>query len=637
LGFGWAESILKLDLTHKKIVKEPTAKYANEFIGGRGINVKILYENVNPKISPFDPDNLLIFGVGPLVGASPLCACRTEVTTKSPQMVTSFLGETNFGGHFGSELKFAGFDHIVIKGRSDRPIYLWINDGQVEIKDASELWGKNTVETQTIIKEELGDENIQVACIGPAGENLVTFANILHGIGHAAGRLGAGAVMGSKKIKAIAVRGTNPIDIANPKKLIEECETLYNLIKSAPNYKELSTYGWSTELGGMFKAGFAIVGNWELGYWEPMDKYGRGEYLVDKYARKSVGCQGCPVHCMHVFEIPNVGYGMSKCLSYVSFTSNLWNYDLEFLFKLSLLGNEYGLDWNSLPVIIGWLMELYARGIINEKDTDGIALKRGDKDAILTIIQKIIKREGIGDILAQGITPAAKKIGRGSEKYAVQIKGIDPQPLEFRVVHAYALAAAVGRPDGIRANPVLETSVWGLGVKDSEKISKEIFGTEKAIIPWEYEGKAAMVRYYENSIAAVDSLSFCKHVIPCHFTISLKIPANLFQAITGKNMTEHTLLQVGEKIRALERAFEAREGVTRKDDVLPDRFFNEPVHGGVAEGRILDREKFEKMKDEYYALRGWDIKTGNPTRKRLEELGLKDVANDLEKWRKLPE
>jgi len=637
MEFGWAGSILEVDLTHGKIAKESTAKFAKEFIGGRGINVKILYDRLSPRVSPFDPENIVIFGTGPLAGASPLCSGRTEVTTKSPQMTAGFLGEAAFGGEFAAELKFSGFDHIVIMGRAEHFSYLWINNGEVELRNASEIWGKGCMETQAIIAEELSDEDIKVACIGPAGENLVTFANIIHGIGHAAGRCGTGAVMGSKKLKAIAVRGTKSVETADPQELMRESERLNNLIKSAPNYKEFSTYGTATELGGMLKTGLAAVGNWELGYWEPLDRYGRGEYLVDEFAKKSVGCQGCPVRCMHVFDVPGIGYGMTKCLAYVSFSSNIWNYDVRFLFKLSLLGNDYGLDWGSLGGIIGWLMELYAKGIINENDLDGIALKRGDKEAILAIAHKIIKREGIGDVLAQGIIPAARKIGRGSEKYAIQNRGIELHPIEFRAFHAWGLASTIGtRPDGIRANPVLETSIWGLGIQDSREVSKRLFGTEKAIVPSEYEGKAALVRYYENAIAAVDSLSFCKHVIPCHFAATLDIPANMFKAITGEDMTHDMLIQLGEKIRTMERAFEAREGLTRKNDALPEKLFNEPVRGGFSEGQIADREKWERMKDEYYALRGWDTETGNPTRKTLEELGLKYIADDLETWGKLP-
>lgn len=637
MEYGWAGSILKVDLTTGKVNQESTAKYAKEMIGGRGINVRICYDSLNPTISPFDPENLIVFGTGPLAGTSPLCAGRTEVTTKSPQMTAGFLGETAFGGDFAPELKYSGFDHIIITGKAKQPTYLWITNDHAELRNANEIWGAGCMKTQEIIQEELKDEDIKVACIGPAGENLVTFANIIHDIGHAAGRMGAGAVMGSKKLKAIAVRGTKSLGIADPQKVMEETEKLDKLIRNAPNYNDLSTLGWSNELGEMFKTGLAMVGNWELGYWEPVDKYGRGECLVAKFAKKSVGCQGCPVRCMHVFDVPGIGYGMTKCLAYPSFTANIWNYDLKFLFKLSLLGNDKGFDWCSLGGILGWLMELYTKGIIDESDLDGIALKRGDHDAILAITQKIIKRDGIGNILAQGILPAAKKFGKGSEKIAIQNRGIEYHPQEFRAFHGWGLASTVGsRPDGIRANPVLETSIWGLGIEDNKEVSKRLFGTEKAIIPTEYEGKGALVQYYENAVAAVDCLSFCKHVIPCHFRIYLDIPAKLFQAVTGKKMTHKMLIQLGEKIRTLERAFEAREGLTRKDDALPEKLFNEPVKGGALDGHTANREMWEQMKDDYYALRGWDKKTGNPTRETLEKLKLKDVADDLEKWEKLP-
>jgi aldehyde:ferredoxin oxidoreductase len=296
------------------------------------------------------------------------------------------------------------------------------------------------------------------------------------------------------------------------------------------------------------------------------------------------------------------------------------------------------MDWLSLSSIIGWLMELSAKGIINTNDTDGLPIERGNKETILTLTKLIAKREGIGDILSNGILKAAKKIGRGSEKYAMQTRGLEKHPYEFRAFLGHALSSAVGnRGDSIRGIVLLETSIWGSdGVNEKKELAKKMFGSEKAILPDKYEGKAKMVHYYENAIAAVDSLSFCKFIIPLHFKTTLEIPVTLFTLVTGENISINKLLDIGEKICTIERAFNAREGLTRKDDMLPERFFNEPVKGGFSNNKILDYEKFEAMKSEYYTLRGFDITTGNPTKKRLEEMGLKEVADDLAKWDKLP-
>ena len=638
MGFGWAGNILRIDLSRKKIVREPTERYARQFIGGRGVNVKILFDEINPRISAFDKDNLLIFGVGPLAGASPLCSSRTEVTTKSPQLTAGFLGQSNFGGHFGSELVYAGFDHIVIRGIAEKPTYLWINNDEVELKDATHLWGKGCIETQATIQGDLADEDIEVAAIGPAGENRVAYASIVHQTSDAAGRMGTGAVMGSKMLKAVAVRGTGKIDVACPERLAEEVEEAYSAITSAPMYKELSTYGWSGSVVSNLKIGFGVVGNFELGYWEPLVKYGDGKFFVDKYAVKSVGCQGCPVRCMHFVEVPGVGAGVHHCLSYGSFTMPIWNHDTRFMFRLSQLCNHYGLDFGSVGGIIGWLTELCHRNILDYRDLDGIELRRGDKEAILTLVDKIVKREGIGNVLAEGTLKAARKIGKGSEEYVMHTRGMDKHPYEFRAFHGYALATSIAsRGDVIRINPTWEIGYY-LSTYDANAIRENAMKFvgkekwEKALDPNEYEGKAEMVYYFENATIAVDCLSFCKHVIPYHISYSLEIPVNLYNAITGDEMTVDRILETSVKIRNIERAFEAREGLTRSDDTLPERFFTEPVSGGVSNGKILDRAKFEMMKDEYYALRKWNVETGNPERRGLEEQGLKWVADNLETY-----
>ena len=628
MAYMYAGTILLVNLSEGKISKEPTTSYSDAFVGGRGINTKILYDGVPPEVSPLDPASLLIFGVGPLCG-TPIPASRTEVTAKSPE--NGFLGSSNFGGDFGPELKFAGYDHIIITGKADKPVYLWIENERVEIRDASNIWGKDTYETQAIIRSEL-DPEAKVACIGQAGENLVHFATVQHELGHAGGRTGMGAVMGSKDLKAIVVRGTKEITFANPEKYMSLVQELQQELRNNPVIQNEQKYGVSF----MQDAAHAAQGQ------VPRPVFSSDVFL--KYQPKRAGCFGCPTQCMDLYPVKAKGGGVISCSLYTNPFYTVRNNDVDVLLECSLLAQRYGVDSVSSMGIVAWLMELYENGIITAKDTDGIAMEWGSKEAILGMFEKIVYREGFGDVLADGMLPAADRIGRGAKDYANHMKGM---PLyEGRtaegIVGAKGMALAVAmssRGDTMRARTE-SYEEGGLGARSDEAArqkAKQIAGTEKAALRAEYEGKPELVVYSEDGIIINDCLSACKYMSSfLNLPFSEKYQAALFSAGTGIETSEDMLFELAKKVRNLERAYCVREGMTRKTDSLPKRFMDHPIEEGPSKGEVLKSSEFEKMKNKYYELRGWDIATGIPTRETLEQAGLKDVARDLEKRGKLP-
>ena len=360
MSYMYGGTILRVDLSEGKITKEPTAYYSKDFLGGRGINIKILYDEVPPGTDPLDPASPLIFGIGPLCG-TPVPASRVEVTARSPE--TGFLGTSNFGGFFGPELKFAGYDNIVVVGRADRPVYLWIYNDEVEIRDASHLWGKDTYDVQVIIRDELGAD-AKIACIGRAGENLVHFATVQHELGHGAGRTGMGCVMGSKNLKAIVVRGTKGVDLADPEQYLSLARNLEQEMRDHPAIQEKQKYGVSRVQNAMYNEPDPVTGKVQ-----PSE-------LFLKYQPARSGCFGCPTQCMDAYPVKAHGGGVISCALYFG-TSYVHSDDSELMLETALLAHRYGFDVVSLFQILGWVMELYENGIITAKDSDGIAMEWG--------------------------------------------------------------------------------------------------------------------------------------------------------------------------------------------------------------------------------------------------------------------
>ncbi len=622
---GWVGNILKIDLSEGKITTQPTDAYVDDYIGGRGIGVRLIYDHYSVGTDAFDPQNPLIFSTGPLSGTAVPGSGRVDVTALSP--MSNLRAKSNFGAYWGPELKYAGFDHILIQGRSEKPCYLWITDGQVEIRDAGRLWGKDTFETQTLIQQELNDPEIKVVCIGPAGEKQVRFACLITETGDAAGRTGMGAVMGSKNLKAIAVRGTGGIQAAYPVELLELAIQINKEIRENPAYKELSEWGVSRSIPMMYELSFFPVGYFEDVCWEDIIKKYQGIEFMDKYQLKSVGCFNCPGRCMSFFSVPDIGKGVTSCEPFSGFTGAVWNLDMGVFWEATRLVNRMGMDGTETSACIGLLMELYHDGIITAKETEDIPMERGSKEAILTTIRKIADREGYGDLLAEGQLATAENFGPKAVEKVDLVKGLAPHAYEFRAYKGTGLMQAVGhRGDPLPLRASLLEFDWNHAPDWFQQVAKEKFGSDQASIPTSYQGKAMAAIISEHMERVADNLGICKWIYTLFVYDDAKMPTRLFNLVTGKNWDIAQLLTVSERVRNLERMFDVRQGLTRKDDNLPKKFFDQPLKRGPYEGEVLDRKKFEQMKDEYYDLRGWDRETGVPTPEKLAELGLRDMV-----------
>lgn len=626
--FGWVGKILRVDLTEKKITTEPTEPYVDDYIGGRGLGVRLIYDNFVPGTEPFDPGNPLIFNVGPLTGTAMPGSGRVDVTALSP--MSRLRAKSNFGAYWGPELKYAGFDHLVVTGKSEKPCYLFINDGSVEIRDADHLWGKDTFETQKAIQAELRDSEVKVVCIGPAGERLVTFACLITETGDAAGRTGMGAVMGSKNLKAIAVRGFGSVKVAKPDELLELALSTVAEMKEHPAYQELSNWGVARSMQMMYDFSFFPVGYFEDVHWEEIIQNYQGAAYVEKYQIRNMGCFCCPNRCMNFLAVPGIGKGLTSCEPWSGFTGGVWNLDMDVFWEATLLTNRLGIDCTETSASIGLLMELYHDGIITAKDIDGVKMERGSKEAILTTIKKIAAREGYGDLLAQGQKAAAKSFGSAAIEKVDQVKGLAPHAYEFRAYKSAALGQAVGHrgdPLPLRVN-LLEVD-WHHAPEWFQSVAAQQFGSEEAAIPSSYQGKALATIISEHMERVPDNMGVCKWLYGLFLFQDVERVTAFFNLVTGKELEVPQILKISERVRNLERMFDVRQGLRRDDDALPRKFFEQPLKKGKYKGAVLKKEKFEQMKDEYYSLRGWDKNTGVPTREKLEELGLKDIADEV--------
>jgi aldehyde:ferredoxin oxidoreductase len=528
----------------------------------------------------------------------------------------------------------------------EEPVYLYIDNDKVEIRDAYRLWGKDTFETQDIIRTEIGSE-VQVACIGQAGENLVRYATVQHELGHGAGRSGMGCVMGSKNLKAIVVRGTKGVRLSNPEKYLSLANSLQEEMRAHPIIQHRQKHGLSK-----YYAMRAIRAADAEGKPRPAVAYD----LSLKYKPKRGGCWGCPTQCMEQYPVEAQGGALLACSLYNAPLYKIKNNDIELLLECCTKVNRYGVDVKGTFAIIHFLMDLYDRGIISAEDTDEIPMEWGSKHAIREMLRKIVFREGFGDILANGILPTADHIGRGAKNYAHQMKGI-PIHLTFEAAIAQkltALSLAVSsRGDAMKAVPerfseghvkshtvlFADEKAGAEWVEAAWHKATEISGTEKGFMQDEYAGKAELVVYIEDLQIINDSLSFCKFAggVMKNYPWPERYLAPLLSAGLGEEFSNEMLFNVAKRVKNLERAFLVREGITRENDMLPERCFDHPLENGPHKGKVLKFKEFEKMKDRYYVLRDWDVPTGIPTRETLEKSGLEHVANELKDLGKLPE
>ncbi|MFO7874970.1 MAG: aldehyde ferredoxin oxidoreductase family protein [Desulfovermiculus sp.] len=620
-------------------IKPIPLEMRKKYIGGRGLDAYLLYNHAPQGCDPLGADNPLIISGGLLTATCASATARTHIMAKSP--LTGLLGSCNMGGFFAPEMAWAGFHHLVITGKADKPVYLWVNNGEIEIRDAGNLWGKSTTETQWEIRRELGDEEIKSAVIGQAGENLVSYANVMTGIKNAGGRTGMGCVMGSKNLKAVAARGTMDIKIAHPIEALEHNKTFINQITSAKVNQTQGALGTPFIWGATNCWGGIRTRNFQYNQMEYADEI--EPEAIDDIATETMGshhmtgCFGCQVHCRAQYKIPSGLYAGiydegPEYTSQGAFGSEPDCKKAETVLTGNHLVNQYGVDNLEIGSIIAWAMELYELGILTNKETEGLELRFGNDDALLEMVHRICNRKGwLGNVLADGGIPASETIGKNSFDYLIQVKGMNNLHSDERATPALALniATASRGSDHLRSRPAID--LYHL----PENVLRKIYSSP---VPYdgplssehtEYIGKPWQVFWQENCYMAVDCLGICKyHTVFLGATLpNFEDWPKVIYLNTGLEFTPEEIWEAAERCNNLERLFNLREGLKRDDpvkgDTLNHRYFDEPCRRGAPDviGKKIDREKFQVMIDEFYAHHGWD-KEGIPTAETLERLGL---------------
>ncbi len=615
--FGYMGKILRVDLTNGKVSEEAIREDdCKLFLGGSGLATRYLFDEVPKGADPLGPENELIFMTGPLTGTESPSAGRYCVVTKSP--LTGFWAEANSGGSWGVYLKSSGFDGIIVSGISPEPVYLVIDDGKAELRDAKHLWGKGVTETDRLIKEEL-DEDFNVACIGIAGENLVRYAAIINDVHRAAGRCGVGMVMGSKRLKAAAARGTQEIKIADQDAFTEISRRNYDLVNESMLKITLETYGtaMTTDLVNV-RGGFPTR-NWQTGVFPDIDKISgitlEGTLLVD---RKH--CYACPISCGRVSVVRGGKYACKgegpEFETIGTFGAMCALEDLEPVTLAHNLCDDYGLDVISTGSTIAFATECYEKGILTKADTGGLELRFGDPDPVIELIHMIAKREGIGDLLAEGTKRVAAKLDRGAESFAMHVKGLELPAYDPRASKICGLAFATANRGGDHITAYVE----GPAFIDIPFMCVEDSRIEDSMV--ENPAEAKVVKDLEDALTVFDCMGTCKFM---GMALSTEDWAAMIADCVGWEVGADDFRKVGERVYNLARAFSVRDGLTRADDTLPKRLLEEPLPEGAAAGHRV--EKLDETLDAYYQFRGWDKKTGKPTLEKLRELNL-DYAID---------
>lgn len=618
--YGYMGRILYIDLTRGKTKKEVITKgFCKKYIGGIGFVTRLLLEHTPPKVDPYSPDNPLIFALGPFGGTIFPGGNKLQVGAKSP--LTGFIGECASSSFWPQQLKQAGYDVVVIKGKCDKPSCIFIDDESVSFNSAAGLWGRSVHETDKILKEEIGDETVSVACIGLAGENLVPLACISNDIRRHAGRTGLGAVMGSKKLKAIAVRGTKTVQVADIDNLMKITLEYYE--KSRGPAEELFwRYGTPGIVPVLESQGILPTRNWRQSTFEQAEKVS-GEYMMEHHVEKIVSCSSCPIACDHVCTVKEGPY--NKSIATINYES-LYAFGPECgvdhfpaIIKATELCDYYGLDSISTGVTIGWAMECYERGLISKEHTGGLELNFGNHETMIKVVDLIAKREGIGSLLAEGTKKASEKLGKGSEHFAMHIKGLELPGYDIRGLKTAAVGFAVCARGGCHersCGPFIEL----LGEHPIGLVAVDRFTVEK--------GRGKIIIKGENYNAILDSLIFCKFGRKI-FSDAFAEFANAYTLITGIKMSPEELFTAGERIINMKKVFNIRQGWTRKDDHLPPRIMYDPIPTGLSKGSRVTPEEFELILEDYYHERGWNVKTGIPTKRMLNELELEDLAEEV--------
>lgn len=638
-SFGYAGKILRINLSNGSMYTESTMDYAKDWVGSVGIALKILYDDLREWVTPYDPANLMVIGSGPLIGTTAPGANKMNISTLGP--MTGGWASSCSDSYLGGQLKRAGYDSIVIQGKAHVPVYLWIDNEKIEIRDAYHLWGKNTWETQTAIRQELNDPKLHTLSIGPAGEKLVRGACVIQDRARAFGRGGVGAVMGSKNLKAVVARGNRGIRVADRDLFMAASRRCWGLFKKTPVTQKFHKYGTLGLMEGKQSVcGMPFKNFQDTHLPEDLAEAIDPKKLVDKYEIRKQSFPGCAFggcgRMLHVKEGPYAGLVTEAAQWEVVATlqGRLAIKEPSFMLMANKLCNQTGLDVDAAGAAIGWATECFQRGIIDEKDTGGLKLRWDDPDGALDLIHKMAHREGFGNLLAEGCARAANIIGHGSEYYAIHIKGLDLYE-SCRGALGWSLGATTStRGGGHTTGGVIIETTGGLDVEKA----KEVYGVDNAHKPQDYEGKAPLVYFNEALQRANNNLGIC-HYNTCYldpYLLSFAEQAELYSAATGLDMSVDELKMLMYRQLNMEKALNLRfTDFDRKDDMPTPRDLNEPISTGKLAGWRMDREKYAAMLDEYYHLHGWDHETSYPTRKALEDVGLPNVADDLERIGKL--
>jgi len=606
--FGWRGKVLRVDLTNEKVtVEEIDPQVAHDFIGGRGWAIKYLYEEVNPTVHPLSPENKIIFATGPLTGTPVPTGNRYMVVTKAP--LTGAISCSNSGGVYPTEMKRTGFDMFIFEGKAKRPVYLWISDGEAEIRSAEHLWGKTVPETNDALLEET-DPKARVACIGPAGENLVKIASIMNDKHRAAGRSGVGAVMGSKNLKAVVVRGTQKVPLAETDPLRDLSRTVRREV--AADVKKGSTlrdYGTAYVPIVTNEIGILPTRNFQTGVFEEVEGI-TGQVLTDKYLVRAKPCYGCPIACGRqtvVEEPPYEGEGEGpEYETIASLGSACGVGDMAAVTKANYLCNELGMDTISAGMTIACAMELAEKGILPEEDI-GRPLSFGDADAVIDLVEKTAYREGFGDLLAEGSYRLAERYGH--PEFSITAKKQEFPGYDPRGSKGMGLLYA--------------TSNIGASHMAGDLAYMEVFGVPKKLDPLTIERKPAYIKHFEDLFTVIDAAGLCvflsiRYLCDSTYEVMPTRMAKLLSLATGTDYTAESLLEAGDRVYTLERLFLTEAGFSRVDDTLPKRMLEEPMPEGPAQGHTVE---LDEMLPEFYQLRGWD-EDGVPTDEKLVELGL---------------
>jgi aldehyde:ferredoxin oxidoreductase len=616
---GYNGKILRVDLDKESIdVEELHENLYCRYLGGGTLALHYLLNELKPKSDPLGPENILIFAGSVISGTPATGLSRFSVAAKSP--LTNAFGEAEAGGWWIPELKFAGYDAIVIKGKASKPVYLWIHDGEVKIRDARHLWGKFSKETQEEIRRELGDERIRIASIGPAGENLVKVACILNELKHANGRTGLGAVMGSKNLKAIAVRGKKKMEVADEESVKKLTKWLKDTYQEP--YFSIGNLGTARVTVMLSEQGILPTFNFREGSFEGAEAIS-GETMSKTILVRRGTCYGCFVRCkreVQVSEPYSVDpiYGGPEYETVAAFGSMCGIDDLKAISWANQLCNAYGLDTISTGNLISFAMECYEKGILKKGDTGGMELRFGNVEAMIRMVEMIGKREGLGEILADGISSAAEKFGKGADRFAMHVKGM---PLPF-----HEPRGKVGVGLGYAVSPT--------GPDHMEFPHDPFWSTEAGIALLRPLGilepvdvfdlgpkKVRIFIYLQQYWDLLNSLGICMFTAKPFGPHTFNELVDYVKAVTGWQTSLFDLLKVGERHANMARIFNLREGFTSKDDTLPDRLFN-PMEGGTLKGKKVDKQQFSKAIETYYEMMGWDPETGIPKKEKLAELDL---------------